>query len=229
MDARSSSGSADRRRGRAVDSVVRPRIESVALRRAHVRGSPGPGDTDITAMTAKGEATVEVSTESGEGKSRDMMLAFDGRPGSGWVPGTRDDDVAVSTEASTDRMVLNFKSPQPIALVCVVNGKASDWVSYMRADRARTVELRLGDGKQEVKRRTSLRTRPEFELQNRQDLEMPNPAAWWTTKASYNQVSLTLLDRYLGSQVDDPNTGEAIDTPTGLVMLAEVEVWVNKQ
>jgi hypothetical protein len=58
---------------------------------------------------------------------------------------------------------------------------------------------------------------------------MPDPADWWVIKASYNEVSLTLLDRYLGSQVDDRNTGEPIDTPTGLVMLAEVEVWVDKQ
>jgi hypothetical protein len=189
---------------------------------------------DITAMTAKGEVTVEVSSESEPvGKSRSKMNAFDGRPGSGWVPVTvspRDDDAAaVSTEASIDRMDLKFTSPQPIALVCAVNGNASDWVSYMRADRARTVELRLGDGKEEVKHRTSLRTLPEFELQNRQDLEMPDPADWWVIKASYNEVSLTLLDRYLGSQVDDRNTGEPIDTPTGLVMLAEVEVWVDKQ
>ncbi|WP_232084778.1 hypothetical protein [Arthrobacter sp. SO5] len=185
-------------------------------------------------MTATGEATVEVTSEADPlGKSRSKMNTFDGRPGSGWVPVTlspRDDDAAaVSTEASTDRMDLSFTSPQPISLVCAVNGNAADWVSYMRADRARTVELRLGDGKQEVMRRTSLRTLPEHELQERQDIEMPDPAAWWTTKASYNRVSLTLLDRYLGSQVDDPNTGEAIDTPTRLVMLAEVEVWVDKQ
>jgi hypothetical protein len=174
-------------------------------------------------MQAKGDATVEVSSDETTGKTWGKMLAFDGRPGSGWVPVTRYDDAAAnSAEASKDRMVLDFKSPQPVALVCVVNGKANDWNSYLRADRARTAEVSLDDGKQEAKRKTSLRTLPQHELQNRQELEMPDPKA-----PAYNRVSLTLLDRYLGSPVDDPNTTEAVDAPTGLVMLAEVEVWVD--
>lgn len=178
---------------------------------------------DIAAMQADGDATVEVSSDETTGKTWGMMLAFDGRPGSGWVPATKDDDTATdSAEASKDWMVLNFKNPQRVALVCVVNGKANDWNSYLRADRARTVEVSLDDGRQEAKRKTSLRTLPQHELQNRQELEMPDPKA-----PAYNRVSLTLLDRYVGSPVDDPNTTEAIDAPTGLVMLAEVEVWVE--
>lgn len=179
---------------------------------------------DIKAMQAKGDAAVKVSSNIDLGKTWGQMFAFDGRPGSGWVPNTRDDDAAEdSGQAPKDTMELTFKSPQPIALVCVVNGKASDWDSYIRADRARTVELRLG-GEQGVSRMTSLRTLPQHELQNRQELKLPNPKA-----AAYKDVSLTLLNRYLGSPVEDPNTGEAVDRPTGLVMLAEVELWVEKK
>ncbi|MDQ0733269.1 hypothetical protein [Arthrobacter sp. B1I2] len=186
---------------------------------------------DIAAMQAKGDAKVEVSSESGE-KSQRAINAFDGRPGSGWVPETvspRDDAAAAaSAEASKDRMVLTFTSPQRIALMCVVNGNASDWNSYIRADRARTVEVRLGEGEQEVTRSTSLRTLPQNELQNRQDLKVPDPKTLWASNA-YKQVSLTLLNRYLGSQVDDPNTGEVVDEASRLVMLAEVEVWIDKK
>ncbi|MDQ1053843.1 hypothetical protein QE394_001771 [Arthrobacter sp. SORGH_AS 212] len=189
---------------------------------------------DIAALVAKGDATVEVSSES-DLKSRDRMHAFDGRPGSGWVPVTespRDDDeaAAAAAESSTDWMTVKFTSPQRIALVCVVNGNAGDWVSYMRADRVRTVEVRLGDGdgKEEAKQRTSLRTLPEQELQNRQNLAIPDPKRFGP-KPSYKEVSLTLVNRYLGSQVDDPNTTAAVDVPTRLVMLAEVEVWVDKK
>ncbi|WP_255869133.1 hypothetical protein [Arthrobacter jinronghuae] len=185
-------------------------------------------------LRAEGEATVEVSSgEVWSGDSRSAMHAFDGRPGSGWVPETlsaRDDDAAaVSAEAPKDEIVLNFTSPQPIALVCVVNGNASDWVSYMRADRVRTVDISFGDGEQEVSHRTSLRTLPEHEIQNRQDLELPAPAAFWAIKPSYDRVSLRLSDRYLGSQVADSNTGQDADAPTRQVMLAEVEVWVHPE
>lgn len=186
---------------------------------------------DIAAMQAKGDAKVEVSSESNE-KSQRALNAFDGRPGSGWVPETasaRDDAAAAaSADASKDRMVLTFTSPQRIALVCAINGNASDWNSYMRADRARTVEVRLGEGEQEVSRSTSLLTLDQHEVQNRQDLKVPDPKHWWESDA-YKQLSLTLLSRYLGSQIDDPNTGTVVDEPTRKVMLAEVEVWVHKK
>ena len=180
---------------------------------------------DVATMETGGIATVEASSEVNE-KSRRKMNAFDGRPGSGWVPetlSTRNDEAPAG---APDEIVLNFAHPQPIALLCVVNGNASDWVSYMRADRVRTVEVSLGD---KEPHRTSLRTLPEHEIQNRQDLGVHVPAPLWGTKPSYDRVSLTLLDRYLGSQVDDPNTGETLDEPTKEVMLAELEVWVESE
>jgi hypothetical protein len=174
-------------------------------------------------MQKKGDATVRVSSEDTTAKTWGRMLAFDGRPGTGWVPVTRDDDVAAdSAEASRDRMELTFKSPQRVALVCVVNGKANDWNSYLRADRARTVEVSVDDEKQEVKRRTSLRTLPQHQLQDRQELDMPDAKS-----PTYNRLSLSLIDRYLGSTVDDPLTTAPVDAPTGLVMIAEVEVWID--
>jgi hypothetical protein len=57
---------------------------------------------------------------------------------------------------------------------------------------------------------------------------VPDPKHWWESDA-YKQLSLTLRNRYLGSQVDDPNTGKVVDEPTRLVMLSEVEVWVAKR
>lgn len=186
---------------------------------------------DIAAMQARGQAKVAVSSESTQ-KSQRAMNAFDGRPGSGWVPETlspRDDDSAAgSANDSKDQMMLTFASPQRIALVCVINGNASDWNSYMRADRVRTVEVRLGAGEQGVSRTTSLLTLDQHEVQNRQDLKVPVPKHWWESDA-YKQLTLTLRSRYLGSQVDDPNTGTVVDQPTRLVMLAEVEVWVHKE
>jgi hypothetical protein len=179
---------------------------------------------DIGAMQSKKEATVAVSSDISLGKTRGMLFAFDGRPGSGWVPTTSTADDADESVRfpKDDWMELTFTSPQPIVLVCAVNGKASDWDSYIRADRARTVEVSFGDGEQKVLRKTSLRTLPQHELQDRQELKMPDPKA-----RGYDRVKLTVLDLYLGSPVEDPNTGEAVDPPTGLVMLGEVELWVQ--
>ncbi|TDK25848.1 hypothetical protein E2F48_11540 [Arthrobacter crusticola] len=179
---------------------------------------------DVATMEAEGTATVEASSELNE-ESRRKMNAFDGRPGSGWVPET-ESSRADSAETPTDWIELTFTSPQPIALLCVVNGNASDWVSYMRADRVRTVEVSLGDGEPH---RISLRTLPEYEMQNRQDLGVRPPATLWRENPPYNRVSLTLVDRYLGSQVDDPNTGDTVDAPTKEVMLAELELWVEPE
>lgn len=184
---------------------------------------------DLATMEAEGTATVEVSSVS-EGKSRGKMNAFDGRPGSGWVPVTKssrsDEDAAASAEIPPDWIEVIFTTSQPIALLCVVNGNASDWVSYLRADRIRTAQVSLDDGEPH---HISLRTLPEHEIQNRQDLGVHARATSWWTKPSFDRVKLTLLDRYLGSQVDDPNTGDTVDPPTKEVMLAELEVWVESE
>jgi hypothetical protein len=194
---------------------------------------------DVANLRAKGQVTVEVSSgevtspEGSSSKSQSAMHSFDGRPGSGWVPDTlsprSDEDAAGSAKDFEDEITLNFTNPQPIALVCVVNGNASDWISHMRADRVRTVVVSLDDGKQEVTHRASLRTLPEHEIQNPQDLELPAPADFWAAKPTYDRVSLTLTDRYLGSQVYDPNTGEDVDVPTQKVMIAEVQVWIDTE
>jgi hypothetical protein len=84
------------------------------------------------------------------------------------------------------------------------------------------VEVSVDDEKQEVKRRTSLRTLPQHQLQDRQELDMPDAKS-----PTYNRLSLSLIDRYLGSTVDDPLTTAPVDAPTGLVMIAEVEVWID--
>ncbi|MBO0895710.1 hypothetical protein [Arthrobacter sunyaminii] len=164
------------------------------------------------------------------------MHAFDGRPGSGWVPTTASpdsEDFSLDALGSfDDSITLDFDSPQQIALVCVLNGNGASWISYMRADRVRTVEvsLSLGDREKPLTRRTSLRTLPEYEIQTRQKLELPGSApVWQKNEPSYDRLKLTLPERWMGIAVDDPHTIPTIDLPTHQVMLAKVEVWVHAE
>lgn len=183
-------------------------------------------------LREEGVGTVEVSSGvKQDEESQSAMHAFDARPGSGWVPDTlspRGDNNSLDAfDGPEDWMAVKFTNPQPVALVCVINGNASDWISYMRADRVRTVDVSLTGGEQERTHRTSLRTLPEHEIQNRQNLELPAAAGVWPTTPSYDGLKLTVSDRYTGISVDDPETAADIDYPTHKVMLAEVEVWVH--
>ena len=116
---------------------------------------------------------------------------------------------------------------QPVELLCVVNGNAADPMSYARADRVRTARVMLHQTTGEkVTRLAPLRSLPENEIQNRQDLGVRPQAGRWSV-AEFTEVSITVVDRYLGFPVDDPRTTAVVDEPTGRLMVAELELWVR--
>lgn len=181
---------------------------------------------DIASMAADNAVGISVSSEVDEVSSTPLH-AFDGRPGSGWVPATisaRHDEAAQDAPVTEDWVSLAFEEAQPIQLICVVNGNASDPISYARADRARTVEVTLRTEDGTITHLAPLQSLPDNEMQNRQSLGV-RPHAGFGSPPEHQEVSLAVVDRYLGHAVNDPNMGSGLSEPTGKMMLAEIELW----
>lgn len=185
---------------------------------------------DVMTMVADERAVITATSEV-DADSSTSLHAFDGRPGSGWVPSTisaRGDEAAKALrDRPPDSLSITLTEEQPVELLCVVNGNAADPMSYARADRVRTARVMLHQTTGEkVTRLAPLRSLPENEIQNRQDLGVRPQAGRWSV-AEFTEVSFTVVDRYLGFPVDDPRTTAVVDEPTGRLMVAELELWVR--
>ena len=139
----------------------------------------------------------------------------DGNTHTAWVP--LDADLAANSE-SRPHATFNFHrrnsdEPWPIdlALVCVVNGYQVSEVGYIRANRARTIEVRTDDD--EDARTIVLDSVSEAEIQNPQTVDV--------RKGDVTELRITIVDTYAGRSVWDPANGRNQD-PTGHTAIAEV-------
>jgi hypothetical protein len=177
-----------------------------------VHADPTCDDPGDLAKVDLKDIKVDPSTLEKPGKaSWSASAAFDGQPGTGWVP---------ARDERTPTLTLTFLKPIDLRLMCAVNGVASNEWSYRRADRIRTAEvLSLRDARDEAAwHRAPLSTLPAGEAQNRQQVGFE--------EGKCSTLMFRITERYVGETVLDPVLG--LVPRTGLVELAELELFEDR-
>jgi hypothetical protein len=180
-----------------------------------------PGDLVKVNVLERGDIELEASSvedlpegvEDPTGEQWSAAAAFDGKPGTGWVP-QRDDEEPTLT--------LTFDAPVDLQMMCAVNGVASTEWAYRRADRIRTAEVQsLSDARPETNwYRAPLKTMSIDEAQNRQQVRFQ--------AGECSKLTLRITERYDGVTVSDPLLGRYVER-TGLVALGELELFEDRQ
>lgn len=148
---------------------------------------------------------VEGTPASEEGDwAKDYLL--DGKTISVWVP-----------EEGVDHPFLEFKFRKSVDLqmICVVNGVPRDPISYLNADRVRSLRVETDAG-----------TTPDSPLLSLDEFDIQNGQVLTFEPGVTDSVELTIKSIYTGQNVYDPGIGEYSEA-TGRVGLSEVEFWVR--
>jgi hypothetical protein len=153
--------------------------------------------------------SIEVSSTQEPQWSKDKLV--DGITETVWVP--KDDSVQGA------QVTFAFRAPQDLQLICIVNGVASNSISYLRADRLRAARVKTDptEGPGPV---SPVKSLGEFEFQNRQPLEFE--------EGPTKSVTITIEGIYNGVTVYEPK-GDRLEEKerTGHTALAEVEFYVR--
>jgi hypothetical protein len=179
------------------------------VRKATCEDPRGLVSVDAEELRRKKQLSIEVSSTQDPIWSKDKLV--DGITETVWVP--QDGKVQGAWVAFT------FPAPQDLQLICIVNGVASNSISYMRADRVRAARVKTDptEGREPV---TPVKSLGEFEFQNRQPLEFE--------EGSTKSVTITIEGIYNGVRVYEPK-GDRVEEleRTGHTALAEVEFYVK--
>jgi hypothetical protein len=154
-------------------------------------------------------STQVYSTEEPQRWSEDKLV--DGITETVWVP--RDGT------AKGAYVTFFFHAPQDLQLICIVNGVASNSISYLRADRVRAARVKTDptEGPGPV---SPVKSLGEFEFQNRQPLKFD--------EGPTRSVTITIEGIYNGVSVFEPKGDRVVEQPrTRHTALAEVEFYVR--
>jgi hypothetical protein len=154
--------------------------------------------------------SIEVSSTEHPRWSKDKLV--DGITETVWVP---QDEKALGAQVT-----FTFGASQDLQLICIVNGVASNSISYQRADRVRAARVKTDPTEDGSGPLSPVKSLGEFEFQNRQPLEFD--------EGPTKSVTITIEGIYNGVSVYEP-TGDRWEekTRTGHTALAEVEFYVR--
>jgi hypothetical protein len=134
----------------------------------------------------------------------------DGDTGTHWVPRKKDADHGHAY------MKFTFKTKQDLQLICVVNGDASNDLSYERANRIRTASVSTDAAQGRV---SPLLTVDSYAIQN------PQPLNFDAGKTK--TVVIRIASIYNGRKIFEPKGGVPTqEDPTGYTAVSEVQFYV---
>jgi hypothetical protein len=153
--------------------------------------------------------SIDVSSTEDPQWSKDKLV--DGITETVWVP--------QDEKAKGAQVTFSFHAPQDLQLICIVNGVASNSISYLRADRVRAARVKT-DPTEDSGPVSPVKSLGEFEFQNRQPLEFD--------EGPTSSVTITIEGIYNGVRVYEPKGDRVEELPrTGHTALAEVEFYVR--